>query len=331
MAKKIAIIGGGIIGLYLGWKLSQKGEKVIVFEKKKEDLADFKCCSGLISERIKGFIPISDEMIKNIIESCKITFFNKVVQLFFQPNHLALDRELLIRDLIALNRVAGTELKFGEEILDIPLGFEKIIICDGANSFLRKKMGLPNPNFKLGAQLIVDEKNDNNYVETFSLPSGFCWKIPRGDVTEYGIMTDYWRLNKEFDSFLTSWGKNIKSGAYHAAVIPQPKFSFNSLIFSNRKDVFLCGDAMGLTKPWSGGGVIWGLTAADILIKNIENSFDYKKEIQKKFYYVIFKGYISNFLVKWIGKYFSFLLPSKIVYDNDFPNVLKSVFGLIKK
>jgi flavin-dependent dehydrogenase len=329
MAKKIAIIGGGVIGLYLGWKFSQKGEKVVVFEKKKESLADFKCCSGLVSERIRSFIPIEKKLIKNKIEYCRINFLNKSIKLFFEPSHLALDREGLVRKLIELNRETGTELEFENEILDIPKGFDRVIICNGANSSLRKKMGLLDPNFKLGAQLIVDGKNDDKYVETFPIESGFCWKIPRGDKTEYGIMSDYRNLKEEFDSFLISQNKRRGDGDFYSAVIPQP--GFNSLIFSDRENVFLCGDTMGLTKPWSGGGIIWGLTAADILIKNIDNLSDYEREIKKKFYYTITKGYLSNFLVRWIGKFFSFLLPERMTYDNDFPNLLKSISGLIKK
>ena len=32
--QKVAIIGAGISGLYLAWKLSEKGNEVTVFEKK---------------------------------------------------------------------------------------------------------------------------------------------------------------------------------------------------------------------------------------------------------------------------------------------------------
>ena len=56
---KVAIVGAGTIGLYLAWKLSQAGHKVIVFEKNSKILA--KPCSGLISERLKK-INIADAL-----------------------------------------------------------------------------------------------------------------------------------------------------------------------------------------------------------------------------------------------------------------------------
>ncbi|MDD5639265.1 MAG: NAD(P)-binding protein [Candidatus Pacebacteria bacterium] len=328
MAKKIAIIGGGIIGLYIGWKLSQKGESVVIFEKKNESEADFKCCSGLVSERIKDFIPVDDSFIINEIKSCKIKFPKKQVELIFNPNHLALNREKVIRKLIKLNRDVGTTIRFGEEINNTPTGYDKIIFCDGANSFIKKQNGFKN-DFRLGAQIIVEEKNDKNFAETFFINSGFCWKIPKREITEYGIITKPKILLSEFDKFLSLYGKTKESGKFYSAVIPQPK-NFNSLFFSENKNIFLCGDALGLVKPWSGGGVIWNLVAADLLIKNIDNSFVYKKAIRNKFAWQIFKGAISNKLVGFLGNKVPIFLPKKIIYDNDFPNIIKSLLGLIK-
>jgi flavin-dependent dehydrogenase len=328
MPKKIAIIGGGIIGLYLGWRLSQKEESVVIFEKKNESEADFKCCSGLVSERIKNFIPIESTLIKNKIESCKIKFPKKEIELIFNPNHLALDREGVVRKLIKLNKERGTKIRFGEEIKSIPAGFDKIIFCDGANSFIKKQNEFKN-NFRLGAQIIVEEKNNNNFVETFFIDSGFCWKIPRGETIEYGIITNPETLVNEFEKFLSSQNKTRESGKFYSATIPQPK-NFNSLFFSENKDIFLCGDALGLVKPWSGGGIIWNLVAADLLIKNIDNSLNYKRAIKNKFAWQIFKGSISNKLVGYLGNNIPFMLPSKLIYDNDFPNLPKSIFSLIK-
>ena len=55
---KVAIIGAGINGLYLGWKLSEKNHQVTVFERKKQ-IGESVVCSGLFSQRILDFIPQS--------------------------------------------------------------------------------------------------------------------------------------------------------------------------------------------------------------------------------------------------------------------------------
>ncbi|MDD4409595.1 MAG: NAD(P)-binding protein [Candidatus Pacebacteria bacterium] len=330
MSRKIAIIGGGITGLYIGWKLSQKGESIVIFERKKEEEADFKCCSGLVSERIRNFIPIEEGMIKNRIDHCKIIFPHKKVSLFFNPNHLALDREKVVRSLIDLNKKSGAMIHFGESISEIPSGFDKVIICDGANSFYRRKQN-DEVNFKLGAQLILKESSNDNFVETYPTRSGFCWKIPRGDRVEYGVLSDYRDINDDLDKFLDKCGVDKGSGEFYSAVIPQPKFSFDSLFFSKDRNILVCGDSMGLTKPWSGGGIIWGFTAADILIKNIDDASRYEREMKEKFYFQILKGKVSNAVVKILGNYFPFFLPNRVTYDNDFPNMIKSIIGLIKR
>jgi len=60
---KVAIIGAGINGLYLSWKLSEMGHQVTVFEKREK--IGKEVCSGLISDRILEFIPESKDLIKN--------------------------------------------------------------------------------------------------------------------------------------------------------------------------------------------------------------------------------------------------------------------------
>jgi flavin-dependent dehydrogenase len=136
---------------------------------------------------------------------------------------------------------------------------------------------------------------------------------------------------KDFDYFLEK--ENIKNiEKLSSAVIPQPRLSFlkAGLILPKNGNITLCGDACGLTKPWSGGGIIWGLTQADILIKHFPDFKKYKEESIKRFGWTILKGQISKKLIYFLGNQLPFLLPSKITYDNDFPSVLGSLKSLFK-
>lgn len=319
---KVAVIGGGVMGLYISWKLAKAGHNVSVFDRKKEDAIGKKCCSALVSERIMRFISLDEECIENEITSCVINFPKGKVKINFEPKHLALNREAVIKKLLEMNRKAGTRIILGQEIKRAPQGFDRIIGCDGAFSVIRRSLGLPDPVIKNGIQAYSLIKSDSHVAQTYSPYdiSGFCWKIPKKDKIEYGAMGSGEEVGIKSDKIMGI--KEIEKDTFSAAVIPSPRFFlFNAgLIFPREKNITLCGDAMGLTKPWSGGGIIWGLHAADILIKNFPDFRKYRKETVKFFRFKILKGQISSWLVRKIGKRFVFLLPKEMKYDNDFPS-----------
>ena len=88
--------------------------------------------------------------------------------------------------------------------------------------------------------------------------------------------------------------------------------------FHKFENITLCGDSSGLTKPWSGGGLIWQLTMADILIKHFPDFQGYQKEVSKFFKGKIQRGKFITSLVYFLGNNFSFILPSNVLIDNDF-------------
>lgn len=319
---KVAVIGGGVMGLYVSWKLSEAGQEVSLFDRKKEDAIGKKCCSALVSERIKQFIPIDSNCIENEISSCVINFPKGKVKLNFNPKHLALNRELLVRKLLELNKKSGTRIVLGQEIRKVPPGFDRVIGCDGAFSVVRRSLGLPDPEIKNGFQAYSLIKNNSHITETYTDFDifGFCWKIPKGDRIEYGALGSQDEVKKKVDRIMGI--NDVEKDSFSAAAVPCPRFPlFNAgLIFPKEKNITLCGDAMGLTKPWSGGGIIWGLHAADILVKTFPDFKKYKKETVKFFKFKILKGQISNYLVQTIGKRFTNLIPKEMEYDNDFPS-----------
>jgi len=308
--EKVAIIGAGTIGLYLAWKLSELGHKVSVFEKNKT--IENKTCSGLISERLRNFIPLDESFVEHQIDSCLIHFPQKTIALNFKLKFLVVDRQKLNEKITELDREAGAEIVFGNLINEIPKGFDKIIGCDGALSKIREKLLLAQSQLRFGVQAFLPQPNSANYVETWPTKDGFCWKIPRGTQTEYGTLGSLKSTKKDFENF----GKKQKIGfdqsELKSALIPQ------GLILPKDKNITLCGDAAGLTKPWSGGGVIWGLTAANILIKNFPDFEKYSKEVDKFFGPKIFWGRLSNRAVHFFGNNLPFLIPSKNTVDNDF-------------
>jgi flavin-dependent dehydrogenase len=305
---KVAIVGAGISGLYLGWKLAERGNQVTVFEKKEK--IGKEVCSGLFSERILDFIPESQKLIQNQIEYCLIHFPRRTLKIKFSKKFLAMGRFELDNLVADLSRRAGAKIILKSQINSLPEGFDKIIGCDGPDSIIRKSLGLPNPTYRLAIQGFIPKFDNSNYVETWPVKNGFIWKIPRGKEIEYGIIGSPIGSKRLFDEFLKK--NNLSLEKINSAIVPQ-----GLMIPSNQK-ITLCGDAAGLTKPWSGGGVIWGLTAADILLRNFPDFLKYQKAIKKIFSPKIIFSKIVTKMVYFLGFNFPWLLPKNIKIESDF-------------
>jgi len=335
---KVAIVGAGICGLYLGWKLAERGEEVTVFEKKEK--IGKEVCSGLVSERILDFIPESQKLIQNQIDYCLIHLSsfrenesadgdesklrrrkfhrlpNRTLKIQFSKRFLVISHFELDNLVANLARKAGAKilLKYNvktKEFVTFQGEFDKIIGCDGAISVVRKNLRLNKPKFYLGIRGFVPQTPDfSNFIETWPTNSGFIWKIPRERKIEYGIIEKPGEAKKLLDNFLKE--KNIQLESLNLALIPQ------GLIIPENSKITLCGDSAGLTKPWSGGGVIWSLIAADILLKNFPDFLKYQKEIKKFFLPKIIFSKMAKNLVYFFGFNFPWIFPKEVKIEGDF-------------
>ena len=310
---KIAIVGAGVSGLYIAWKLAQKDHNVTVFEKR--SVVGKEVCSGLFSERILSFVPESKKLIENQIDYCLIHFPKKTLKVSFSKKFFVMSHAKLDNLTLDLAISAGTQVLFDKQmsISDVPKmasEFDRIIGCDGAVSQVRRALKLKEPKFYVGIQGFAYQKNNDNYVDAWPTPNGFLWKIPRNGEVEYGIMEKPENAKKMFDQFLRD--HNIKLEITKAAVIPQ------GLIFSTNKKFALCGDAAGMTKPWSGGGVAWSLTAADILLKNFPNFLKYQEEVKRSFLPRIIVTDIVTKGVYFFGFKIPWLMPKNYKIESDF-------------
>jgi geranylgeranyl reductase family protein len=196
-----------------------------------------------------------------------------------------IDRVGLDRELASAARDAGADLREDHTVLAVreqadrveldvrgPEGTEThearmVAGCDGPTSRVRRELELPEPGELLHGVLgFSDEQDRGDFVDVhLTVPGFFAWRIPRGDAgVEYGLaMPPGGDVSERFEAFTTGYGVEIDRRCSGLIPIGPP-----DVVTSDR--AFLVGDAAAQTKPFTGGGILYGMTAADHAAREID-------------------------------------------------------------
>jgi len=185
--------------------------------------------------------------------------------------------------------------------------------CDGPRSRVRSELGLPDPEEFLHGVLAFDpEPDDQDFVDVhLTVPGFFAWRIPRGPGgVEYGLAaapSADGDVAERFDALVEEYGVADRIEHRCSGLIP---IGPPSSVTSHRG--FLVGDAGGMTKPFTGGGILYGMTAADCAARTIdpdapetlaeyESAWRDELETEIKLGKLIRKGYDAPELVQRAG------------------------------
>ncbi len=285
----VIIAGAGPVGLYAAHLCEKMGYKVIVLEEDKEIGKPLKC-SGLISRNIRSFFPdietwgvIENEVDTAVLHSRKSELAMSKAKAAYVINRTHFDKKIaqLVEAPIKLDcTVKKTGVKNGAVELHTSRGVfrgEMVLGCDGPNSVV----GAFSDGKRLVRGLIAITKKEDRknkvdlYFDKRALKDGFFWKIPRGKTTEYGA----WGRHVRFANVEQFFGiKNYEKSAGLIPVSPVKK--------SYAERLLLVGGSAGQNKPWSGGGVVYGLTCAAIAAQTIEKAFrfnDFSENVLREY------------------------------------------------
>ncbi|MCK5085067.1 MAG: NAD(P)/FAD-dependent oxidoreductase [Candidatus Pacebacteria bacterium] len=277
----VVIVGAGPAGLRCAEKLA-KSDKTVLLLEKNEVVGPKVCGGGLPNIDLERF-NIPDELLEKRYKAMTIH------SPFFQ-NEIRSDNEFLYTidrkkfgqwqlGKIDKNKVKirintrVTEIQKDYVVLgtEEKIGFKYLIGADGANSIVRKYLGLKIEKFCVAIQYIIPS-DEYDKLEFFFDPklfnSWYAWIFPRKDFVSIGCgcntnMLSAKKLRENFNLWLEKNKIDVSSGEYQAYTI---NYDYQGYKFEN---IFLAGESAGLVSGLTGEGIHSALTSGEEVAKSI--------------------------------------------------------------
>jgi len=281
----VIIIGAGPAGLACASELKDSDLQVLIIEK--NDQIGPKICAGGLTY-LTGLMNLPAE---------KTRLF-KTQTLIINQNRLEVDLDMplrtvsrddlgkhqyqMIADADNVNCITGTKItEIGSDRIVTDSGetlfFKHLVGADGAGSVVRKHIGLQNGHC-LGIYVNVPDITDDFvfYMNPKQLKSGYIWIFPHLDKTNIGVyyhkeQMDKGAAKKMLIRFLEDHGFRYEESALKCGMIP---FRYRGYRFNN---VYLIGDAAGLTLKRTGEGISLALISGTEVARKIKDP-DYRMD-----------------------------------------------------
>jgi geranylgeranyl reductase family protein len=291
--QKVAIIGAGPHGNNVAWKLAEKGFEVDVYEEH-EKIGLPIACTGLLSDTIDEILKVPKEAINNKITRVEIHGKNASTRLLIRPN-LIVDRRIYDESYRKKAEEAGARFHLGHRfegirndriILKTNKGTKTaktdiLIGADGPNSATAKSAGLwKNRSHLIGIQARVRGKYENK-IMFYPMIETYAWIVPESKTTARIGIAARNNARATFEQFMGK-ARMKRIIDYQAGPIPLHHPRIPTQTKRAGMKIYLLGDAAGQIKNTTGGGLIPGLMAGNILAESIAEGKDYEKEWKKK-------------------------------------------------
>lgn len=296
----VIVVGGGPAGLYAGSKLAQAGFSVALFEEH-QSVGEPVHCTGVLAREAFEEFGLSTGPILN--ELSTVTFYapsgDKVEYSTPSVEAVVVDRVRFDQSLARKAVGAGVLMFTGQRVTSVDVDADGVrvtagttiargrvcVLACGASYALQRKLGLGMPRLLLhSAQIELPAARLGDVEVHFGrsvAPQGFAWAVPVQRDRPYvriGVMCDR-GAGRHFGDIVarlsTRWGISSSD-------IRQPRQKILPLgpierTYSDR--VVALGDAAGLVKPTTGGGIYYSLLSAGLAAETLTEALS-KNELR---------------------------------------------------
>jgi geranylgeranyl reductase family protein len=288
--RDVIVIGAGPAGLFAAQALVREGLDVLVLEEH-PDVGVPTHCTGVVSAEIHDLFKVPDDIVLHRPSRCRVVAPGGVAATFDAPGEevLVLDRAGLDRALAARAMQAGATLALGRRVesvavarrhVDVAARGERlraraVVLACGVTYRFTRALGWGLPAHVLHtAQVEVDAPPADAlevHLGRDVAPEGFGWLAPlsRGGVSrvKVGVLARG-DAGASLDRLLDRAGVGERlRGPRPAPVRRLMPLAPVRRTYGDR--VIAVGDAAGLTKPVTGGGIFYSLLSARLAAETL--------------------------------------------------------------
>lgn len=288
---KVVVVGAGPAGSMAAKDFASQGHEVFVFE-------EHPCvgrpiaCTGIVTKALFDFVRKDNYIINELNgvsvvspkgEYVRVPLHEYVIcrekfdsfMMAEAVNHGA--QYYTSHKFVGLNEKDNVAL-FENKGKKVEVKYDVLVGADGPFSAVGRLSGLTKDRkYYVGSQATVEGNFDQNMFYTFFgsdvAPGFFAWAVPESKTrARVGVATKKF-VGKYFDVLRERFNGNISER--QAGPIP----IYDGAKNVQKNNVFLVGDAAGLVKNTTGGGIITGIWSAKTLAESIRENKDYSSSL----------------------------------------------------
>jgi len=279
----VLVVGGGPAGLYAAERLARRGVSTLLCEEHTL-VGDPVHCTGVLATESFDMLGLPREATLNSLTTARFVSPSGIAIAHTTPSPIAavIDRGVFDRALADRATAAGVEIRLGTRASVVETGpaavraqvgdewvsARLLMLACGANYAFQRRVGLGLPRDYLHtAQREVPARTPGDVELHFGrdvAPDGFAWAVPVtrpcGTFARVGVMTSrdpVGSYSRMLSRIAERWGMDGAQPPPRQKILP-----LGAIDRTYADRTLVIGDAAGLVKPTTGGGIHYSIRSA---------------------------------------------------------------------